>query len=148
MVMNASKDIEINQCITLAAGAAGTSDINGSSVDMQGFEGCLFVFQFGPIVAAGVQSIKIQQDIVTAMGAAADLLGTNQVVADDDDNTIFYIDIVRPRERFLRPVVTRATQNATVAVTAYKYRAHDRPVTQPSATVQGEIHVSPIEGTA
>ncbi len=147
MIQQISKDAVISQPITVTEGAAGAIDLTGDEVDMQGFEGVIFVFQFGAIVATSVIEIRAQQDIVTGMAGAADLLGTAQAVADDDDNTVFYIDIYKPRERFLRPMVDIATADATVAVTAIKYGAHDLPITE-DAEVQGETHISPAEGTA
>ena len=41
--------------------AAGTSDINSSSVDMQGYDAVEFVVLFGAIVATAVTSVKAQQ---------------------------------------------------------------------------------------
>lgn len=147
MVGNLAHDVKIQQCITLTAGAAGATNINGSEVDTEGFEGVLFVFQFGPIVGTAVTSIKVQQDTVTGMGSAADLAGSGQTVADTDDDKVFYVDVKRPLERFLRPVVLRATANATVSCMAYLYRGRSFPVSH-GTNVAGEVHSSPAEGTA
>lgn len=146
--MNLSKNVKITQIITPTAGAAGTTDINGTTLDMSGYEGVLFVVTMGAITTGAVTSIKAQQDTDSAMGTAADLAGTAQTVADDADEKMFYIDLVKPTERYVRLVVDRATQNAVVAsATAYQYGAHNAPVTHGS-NVSGETHVSPAEGTA
>lgn len=146
--MNLSKQIKITQAITPTDGAAGTADINGTILDMQGFEGVLVEVVFGTITSGAVTSIKMQQDTASGMGTAADLTGTAQTVADDDDEQIFYIDLYKPVERYVRVVVDRGTQNAVVAsATYFQYGAHDQPVSH-GATVSGETHVSPAEGTA
>lgn len=132
--------------------AAGSSDITPSSgIDMANFEGCMFVVEFGAIVASGVQSIEVHtsSDDGVADSYTA-LIGSNVTVADDDDNQIFYVDVYRPRERYLKLIVNRATQNSTVdGITAIQYEPRNMPVTHDSTTVGGgEIHVSPAEGTA
>jgi hypothetical protein len=146
-VAQLSDDVKIVQAITITAGAAGLTNINGTVIDTAGFDGVLFVVQFGAIVATAVTSIKAQQDTVVGMGAAADIAGTNQVVADTDDDKIFFIDIKRALEQFVRVVVSRATANATCSAIAYLYRSRSRPVTHGTG-VAGEKFASPVEGVA
>ena len=128
--------------------AAGVTEIDSAEVDTQNWEGVLFLVFFGAIVAGAATSVKAQQDTVTGMAGAADLAGTSQTVADTDDNKVFCIDIFRPRERFVRAVVLRATQNSTVdAILAIRYRGRKFPASH-AAEVAGEKHASPAEGTA
>lgn len=139
-------DVKIQQVITLTAGAAGATPINGTPVDMAGYDGVCFVVQFGAIAPGAVTSIKAQQDTAVGMGAAADLAGTGQTIADTDDDKVFYVDVLKPKEDFVRLVVSRGTANATVSAVAYLYRARSKPVTH-GANVAGESFVSPAEGT-
>lgn len=146
--MNLSKNVKISSAITPTAGAAGTTDIEGTALDMQGFEGVLMVCTFGAITTNAVTSIKAQQGAAAALGDAADLLGTAQTIADDDDGETFYIDLYQPEERYVRLYVDRATQNAVVANALYiQYGAREAPVTQGTG-VSGELHIGPAEGTA
>lgn len=132
---------------TTTAGAAGTSAITSSAVDTAGYDGCLFIVPFGAIVTNAVTSIKVQQ-CDTSGGSYADLLGTSQTVADDSDDKLFYVDVFRPQEQFLKLVVSRATQNATVGgIVAILYNASSRPTTQ-GTNVAGETFNWPAEGTA
>ena len=132
---------------TTTAGAAGTSAITSSAVDTAGFDGCLFIVPLGTIVASAVTSIKVQQ-CDTSGGSYADLTGTNQTIADTDDDKLLYVDVFRPREQFLKLVVSRATQNATIGgIIAVLYNARSRPVTHGS-NVAGETFNWPAEGTA
>ena len=145
--MNFSKEFAITQAITVTNGAAGTADINGVTLDMQGAEGVLMEITFGAITAGAVTSIKAQQDTASGMGTAADLAGTAQTVADDADEKTFYIDLYRPVERYVRLVVDRGTQNAVVAsATYFQYGLRKTPATHGS-NVSGELHISPSEGT-
>ncbi len=146
--MELGKDAVITIAVTHLSGVAGTTDVTGVTLDMQGFEAVLVIVNFGVITAAAVTSIKMQQDAAAGMGGAADLLGTAQVIADDDDEKTFYIDLIKPVERYVRLIVDRATQNAVVGGATYiQYRARKSPVAH-GTNVAGETHVSPIEGTA
>ena len=90
--MNPSKVMKISTAITPTAGAAGTTDINGTELDMAGWEGVLVIVRFGSITTGAVTSIKMQQDTATGMAAAADLEGTGQTIADSDDDKTFYTE--------------------------------------------------------
>jgi len=144
-----SKNCKITQAITVTNGAAGTTDIEGAIVDMSGFEGVLMIITFGAITGSAVTSIKAQQGAAALMGDAADLLGTSQTIADDDDEQTFYIDVYKPQERYVRLYVDRGTQNAVVASAEYiQYGPKAAPTTHQATVISGETHISPIEGTA
>lgn len=148
MRQNLSQNAKISQAITPTAGAAGVTDIEGATLDMLGFEGVLMVVTFGAITAGAVTSIKAQSGAASDLADAADLVGTGQTIADDDDGEIRYIDLFRPVERYVRLYVDRATQNAVVASAEYiQYGPGVAPTTH-AAVVSGETHVSPAEGTA
>ena len=146
--MNLSKNCKISTAITPTAGGAGTSTINGTTLDMQDSEGVLIVVRMGTITTGAVTSIKVQQGDASNLSDAADLAGTGQTIADTDDDKIFYIDLYKPLKRYVRVVVSRATQDAVVASAEYiQYKSRKMPVTHGSG-VSGETHISPAEGTA
>jgi hypothetical protein len=132
------------------ATATGTTDINGSVIDMQGFDSVTFIVGFGTINASAVTSIKAQQGAASDLSDAADLAGTSITVADDDDNQIVALEVVSPRERYVRVVVDRGTQHCVVDFgIALLSCAGVEPVTHDSTTVIGsECHLAPAEGTA
>ena len=140
-------DVRKVQAVTITAGAAGTSDINGTTLDIANYEEVMVVVQFGAIVSGAVTSIKWQEGDLADMSDAADVAGTAQTVADTADDTVFYINIINPRSRYGRLVVDRGTQNATCSAMYYLKGARTRPATD-GAGVSGELHVSPAEGTA
>lgn len=131
--------------------AAGTTDVTSSVIDMQGYEGALIIFAFGTITASAVTSVKAQQSSDDgAVDTYADLLGTSITVADDDDNQIVILDVYQPRERYLKGIIDRATQNAVVdGIFVLRYGSSKVPATDDASTVvDSEVHSSPIEGTA
>jgi hypothetical protein len=145
--MNLSKDTKITQAVTVTNGAAGSSNINGVTLDMNDFESVLMRATFGAIVSGAATSIKAQQGDLSDASDMSDLLGTSQTIGDTDDENTHYIDLVKPEKRYVRLVVLRATQNSTVEADYQQYGARKAPVTHGS-NVAGETHVSPIEGTA
>lgn len=146
--MNMLKCCKITRVMN--AVAAGTTDQNSTEVDMQGWDGVLFIAAFGALTATQVTQIKAQQDAVTGMGSAADLAGTLVgPLADGDGNKCLALDVYRPQERFVRCVVDRGTANAVIdGVIAIQYKGRKAPVTQGTTIAFAEAHVSPAEGTA
>lgn len=132
------------------ATAAGTTAINGSVIDMKGFDAVTFIVELGAITAGAVTSIKAQQGAQSNLSDAADLKGTSISIADTDDDKIVALEI-EPTERYCRVVVSRATQNAVVdSGLAIQAKAHSVPVTHDASTVIGSEYHGPSaqEGTA
>jgi len=142
-----SQEAQIRTALDYASAAAVR---NGAVFDMQGFEGVMMVVKFAAVAAAGVFSIKVQQDTAVGMGAAADLAGTAIAVANDDDEQIFILDIYQPKERYVRVVVVKDATNVSAEMAFYiGYGARTLPVVQTLVDkVTYELHVSPVEGTA
>lgn len=116
---NLSKNAKITQSKATTAG--GSTDFQGASLDMSGFEGCLFLFNFAAIAATAVTSVKAQESDNGSSGWT-DIDDTEQSVAANHDNKSFYVDVYKPRKRYIRPAVDRGTANATVGpITALQY---------------------------
>lgn len=131
-----------------AATAAGTSDITSDTVDMQGFEGVVFIAHIGTLTGSQVTSMKVQSS--SDDSTYNDLLGTDSGNMDDTDgDQLIVIDIHKPLERYLQAEVLRGTANAVInGVIAIKYGAATEASTQGATVFSSEDHVSPIEGTA
>jgi len=129
--------------------AAGTSDINSSSVDTDNCQTVGFIVSFGAIVASAATSVKLQQSSDDGgSDAFADLSGASITVADTDDNTLVLIEITEPQERYVRCVVDRGTQNATVdSITAITKGSRKLPIDNTTdSTVSNQLTVvSPAE---
>ncbi len=132
------------------ATAVGTTAVNGSTLDMQDFEGVMFICQFGTITD-GAAAIKAQQGQASNMSDAADLLGTQVGTAITDDNKCVILDVYRPAERYVRGVVVRGGATGTVidSVVAIQYGPKVKPTVHDATTVAAtETWASPAEGTA
>ncbi len=144
--MNTAKDEKVTRVAN--ASAAGTTQVDSSSVDMTGFDSVKFITAFGAIVSGAATSVHVATS--SDDSTWNDLLGTSITVADDDDNQVTVHEIVKPLERYLRIEVAKATQNSTVdGIVAVQYNARKKPTTDDASTVvDRETHVSPAEGTA
>src|SRR5690606_33557390 len=109
-----------------------------------------FIVLLGAITANAVTSVKAQQGDLLAGSDMDDLEDSAVTVADDDDNQIVIVDVVRPSKQFVRCVVDRGTQNAVVdGIIAELYDARDVPVTPDTTPLVGSTKlVAPGEGTA
>lgn len=147
--MNLSKGIKITRALN--AVAAGTTSQNGSILDMSGFDGVMFVAAFGTLTATQVTSLKAQQGALVGGGDMADLAGSAVgPLADADSNKCLVLDVYRPLEQYVRPVVVRGTANAVIdGVIAIQYSSRVKPTVQDVATIAAsKLVVSPNEGVA
>lgn len=140
--MNLSKHVKVTK--VSATVAAGTSAVNGTVIDMQGFEGVMFVASVG--TAAADNGIKAQQGQQSNLSDAADLASTQ--VLSDATQTDLVLDVYKPQERYVRPVIVRGTSTTVEAVWAIQYEARTKPTDNTTTAQAAELHVSPDEGTA
>ena len=140
--MNLSSNVKISQVV--GPTATGTTTIDGTTLDMQGYEGVLFV---GSIVSAAANNgIKAQQGQQANLSDAADLAGSQ--VLSDGTKKQFVLDIYKPQERYVRCQVVRGTTTVIDSVWAVQYGAEKLPVVNTSAAIVDETHISPAEGVA
>jgi len=124
--------------------AAGTTAINGTSIDMVGsfggpFDGVCYIAALGTLTASQVTTLKVQGSVdnSTWTGSNGDLLNTHQGPANDaDSNKLLITDGYRYQFRYLRPVLSRGTANAVLdSLIGIAYNAHSLPITTQDSTV-------------
>jgi len=115
--------------------AAATTTKNTSAVDMQNWDGCVFLGRFK--TAATGTYVNIAQSTASG-GTYSDLASTAQ-----RNVTNWRIDVYQPRERYLRVEAHRGSV-AMGDVWAIKYAQR----VNSSSTQAFEFHASPTEGTA
>lgn len=140
--MNLSKTHKV--ILAKAGQSADTTTVTSDAIDMANFEGCQFVGSIGTANAGNYAKVQQSSDDAAA-DAYADLTGTKNTPGDDGDS--FLIDIYRPRERYLKCVVTRGASTTTGDIYAILYGPKKKPVSHGS-TIDAETHASPAEGTA
>ncbi len=131
--------------------AAGQTTITPSiGVDTKGFRTCRFVVLWGAITSGGAQSIAVHtsSDDGDADSYTA-LTGTGVTVADNDDNKLTIVEVVKPRERYLKCIISRATQDSAIdGILAELGDPDTAPISQDATVADAEIHHAPAEGSA
>lgn len=129
-----SEEIKITR-VSNAAAAAQTA-INSSVLDMNGFDGVLFVALLNDSTNGCVLTLTGKENTAnsttvpapTSTGVAAtftDVDGTSV------DNNMLMIDVLNPSQRYVFANLTRTTQNCAVdGILAIQYRARSKPTTQ------------------
>lgn len=132
-----------------AATGAGQTTIESAVVDTKGYEGVVFLVAAGTIDSSAVTKLKVQQGEQAGGGDMADLVGTGVTIAADDDGQSFAVEVHKPRERYVRAVITRATADSAFGViTAFLYGGDGPQNNNVTDVITSEIHLSPAEGTA
>lgn len=123
------------------AAAAGTSNINCTSVDMAGYDQVMFIASFGTLTATQGTGMKLQHSDDNS--SFSDVTsGATAAMADGDSNKLLVAVYSRPSKRYVRAVITRGTANAVVdGVIALQSRARSQPVTQ-SSSVSASVTVT------
>lgn len=131
---------------------AGSTDLTGANViDMQNFDGCLFVGIVDTVTAAGTIRMYPQHsdststtDLVSTT-AAANIAGTTASTTSHDDQLIM-LDVYKPQKRYLGVYVDKASQNSEVRVIALPYNLRKGPISQSTeqyGVVDAVLSVSP-----
>ena len=131
--------------------AAGTTDVETTAVDRQGFEIVKWTASFGTLSASSTNKCKVQQSDASGSGFA-DLADseTTAMTPTTDDNKMQVIYLVKPSKRYVRLVVDRGGGNSVIdSVVAELYGCTREPVTDDSSTLDEKlVLVGPAEGTA
>ena len=128
--MNLSKAAKVTRVANGAA--AGQTAVTSSSVDTTGSAAVEFLVLMGAITTGAATSVKLQGSSDDSNWS--DLEGTGQTIADDDDNKVFILDLANSRYRYVRCVVSRATQDSVVDGIVARQYAADKDVLSPDSS--------------
>ena len=142
----------IKTILAKTAVAAGATDItDATAIDTAGYDGVRFIYSFGAITAGAATSVAAASLATSSPTPGTDdIAGSSITVADTADNTIFIIDVYKPRLRYVRPFVKRATQNAVLNSIVAELYQHTglQPIAKDATVTAQELSVSPANGTA
>jgi hypothetical protein len=140
--MNLSKNVKVT--LVQPALADGQTDPDSAAVDMQGFEGVMFVGILGTVTEGGTAALKAAQSSDNVN--FNDLSGV--VATGDASDKFLVLDVYRPLDRYVRTTLTRAVANSIYGGTlAIQYGAHKRPTIHDAATLAAAavLGISPSE---
>lgn len=125
---------------------ADNETLYGAGVDMAGYKGVIFLLTVSKGEAADF-ALKAQQDSAVGFGTAADLLGTSKMVSIATATDGFgFIEIVEPKERYVRPAIVCPNVGTARAISCVSIRYGAQYL--PETNADGELHVNVAEGTA
>lgn len=125
---------------------ADNETLYGAGVDMAGYKGVIFLLTVSKGEAANF-ALKAQQDTASNFGSAADLEGTSKTVAIATATDGFgFIEIVNPKERYVRPAIVCPNVGTARAISCVSIRYGAQYL--PETNSDGELHVNVAEGTA
>src|SRR5690606_12755668 len=108
----------------------------------------LFIAKLGDVTDTSVVTLTAQQNDVNSSSGMATLAGsaTFTAGATDADNDLLVLDVYRPRERFVRPVLTSATANAVKnGIIAIRYGGRVKPTVQGPTVLDSAVLIEPAE---
>jgi hypothetical protein len=132
------------------AQAVGITTVNGTVLDMEGYEGVEFVALAG-VITDGNFVLKAQDGALANLADAADLAGTATQLNNGQNNTEAVLDVHRPQKRYIRPVVVRGGATGAVinGIVAIQYGPKNLPVADDATTVPiSKTVISPANGAA
>lgn len=124
--------------------AAAQTEVNSAILDMVEFEGVIFIAALGDVTDTCVLTLTVEQNSVNSPSGMAALTGnaTFTAGASDADNKLLVVDVIRPKERYVRAALTRTTANAAVdGIFAIQYKPATKPVTADASVIASAVLV-------
>lgn len=128
--------------------AAGQATTVGEIIDTQGFGGACFIYKLGVVVNGAAVTLKVYQGTDATVSDVAELAGASAVIATTatDSEQRLIVDVVKPRERYLRPTIVTATQDVEIDdAICILYNPIVKPISQPATVDVGTLVISPAE---
>lgn len=128
--------------------AAGQATTVGEIVDTQGYGGACFIYKLGAVTDGAAVTLKVYQGSDATVSDVAELSGASAAiaVASSDSDQRLIVDVVKPRERYLRPTIVTATQDVEIDdAICILYNPIVKPIAQPATVEVGTLVVSPAE---
>lgn len=136
--MNLSKDVKIT--VVEAAAVAGTSELVSDVLDMQGYEGVMFIALTGDVTSGSEITLTIKGNTANSTSSPSPVTQKATTLftagATDADSKAIVVDLYKPAMRYVFASLTRATQNAVIGgVIAIQYQAGLKPTTNDASVI-------------
>lgn len=125
---------------------ANTTAVNSTGVDMTGYDAVCFITSFGTAATDNTVNLAVSDDD-GGSDDYTDVTGTSVASGSSDEDV--WLDIQRPRKKYVRLEAARGTSTTLESIWAIQYKARSLPQDNTTTgTIVGEQHHSPAEGTA
>jgi hypothetical protein len=147
MFENLLKGCKVSVIKAPTAAAVGT--IVSSILDMQGWEGVMFLVPLTSSLATGTATLKAFVNTANSTSGMAELTGNAVAtcVADDDiKDKALLLDVFKPTKRYIEAKLITAVANIAVShILAIQYGPRTRPTVQPTSVAASALLLSPAE---
>ena len=127
------------------ASAAGVTQVVGSTIDTLGFDSITILANVGAVTATGTATLKLMGGEAANGSDKAAIEGASVIATDADGNKKLVIEIHRPDQRYITPVIDRTTANsAIVSIEAILFGASSEPVVQDGVSHGTSLLNSPL----
>lgn len=140
--MNLSKNVKVTR--VAASAVAAQTEVVSSVLDMQGFDGVLFIAFLGDVTTAAVLTLTAKGNSANSTSSPTPVsqVATAAFTADGTsaDNKMLMVDVYDPALRYMFASLTRTAANAVVdGIVAIQYMAESRPTTHDAAVIASAI---------
>lgn len=101
----------------------GAGAITGATIDTQGWDGARFEISIGVITGAGVMDAYVKRDSASGFTTSTNITNAALVqVTNANPNTVHVLDVFRPSQRYLKLIMTQATNTVVAGATVTLYK--------------------------
>lgn len=137
------KNVKIT--VVEAAAAAGQTELVSDVLDMQGWDGVMFIAMLGDVTDTSVLTLTVKGNTANSTSSPTPVTqgsATFTAGATDADSKVLAVDISNPMLRYAFASLTRTAANAVVGgVIAIQYHAHLKPTTQDATVIASTVAV-------
>lgn len=142
--MNLSKDIKIT--VVEAAATAATTELVTDVLDMEGYEGVMFVALTGDVTSGSVLTLTVKANSANSVSSPTPVTQKATTAftagASDADSKVLLVDVYQPPLRYVFASLTRTTQNAVIGgIIAIQYGARAKPTSHDASVIASAFGV-------
>lgn len=142
--MNLSQNVKVT--VVADAAAAAQTEVLTSVLDMQGFDGVMFIALLGDVTTACVLTLTANGNTASSTSSPTPVsqLATAAFTADGTsaDSKALMVDVCDPALRYIFASLTRTAANAVVGgIIAIQYTADQRPTTHAASVIASAVGV-------
>lgn len=135
--MQLSKNIKVT--VVEAAATAATTELVSDVLDMQGYDGVMFIALLGDVTDTSVLTLTAKGNSANSVSSPTPVnqaSATFTAGASNADSKVLMVDVCDPALRYVFASLTRTTANAVVGgIIAIQYGAEYRPTAQDASVI-------------
>lgn len=141
--MNLTHGIKVT--VVEAAATAATTELVSDVLDMQGYDGVIFIALLGDVTDTSVLTLTAKGNSANSVSSPTPVTqasATFTAGASSADSKVLMVDVCDPALRYMFASLTRTAANAIVGgIIAIQYSADLKPTTQDATVIANSVAV-------